>query len=179
MIQYSEDLGTFIANKKECAKLFSVSESGFQKWGCKPLGKVKNEVYYDLCQLIQARLEEVKNTGSSRFTEERIRFLKARRQKAELEMKVLQRQYFPGSIIEEVWSNQISYFKAKLQVIPSKLSKVLASCKTAGKVKELLEKAVRETLSELSEYDNERYKKATSDPLHGIAENTKKAKQNA
>ncbi len=172
MIQYSQDLDTFIANKKECAKLFGISQSGFQKWGYRPLGKFKNEVYYDLCSLIQQRSEDLQNAAVSQLSQERVKYLQARRQKAEIEIKVLEHEYFPASLIEEIWSNQLTYFKAKLQTLPHKLAKLLVSIKTAGKTKETLTKSLREILAELSEYDNEQYQKAARNPLHGITQDT-------
>ncbi len=149
MIQYSEDLDTFIANTKECAKLFGVSLSAFQKWRYKPLGKFKNEVYYDICALIQERISEIRDHGISELAQERTKFIKARRERAELELLHLKKTLISIGMVNEVWTDQLENFKAQLTSLPNRMAKLLSTIDNPIEIENIIRKEVQLAFQEI------------------------------
>ena len=149
MIQYSEELDSYIANTKECAKLFGVSLSAFQKWKIKPIGKVKTEVYYDVPQLISEKLNEAKSNQSSGLSEERRKYIKARRQKAELELLEIQKSLISIELVKKEWTDSLENFKSSLISMPMRLAGVLSKIDNPQEIEHTIRKEIQNAFEEI------------------------------
>ncbi len=81
--------------------------------------------------------------------EEKLLLLKAKREKAQVELKVKLKELVPiDSVLAEI-STEYSFLRAKLRSIPSGISKVLALNHEPAEVFSILSKAIDDALSEL------------------------------
>ncbi len=87
--------------------------------------------------------------------QERAALDNARRREVELRLREREGELIPAAVVEESWLKMIAVFRAKLLVLPNKLSPLLAAEYDAAKVSGLLESALHEAMAALSESDVE------------------------
>lgn len=110
---------------------------------------------YDLPGSIQAYIEysnEVPDEELSKVEEETL-WTRARRQKAELELKIMRGEVHRSEDVESVMNNMLSSFRAQMLVIPGKVAPLVLGQKDLEIVKSTIKKYVYEALQELSDYD--------------------------
>ncbi|WP_341792980.1 hypothetical protein [Rickettsia endosymbiont of Ceutorhynchus obstrictus] len=87
---------------------------------------------------------------------EKSRLIKAKADKAELEVQILESKYMEVSEVEFEWSNLVLAFRSKMLALPTKLVRSLAE---AGgnfvEIEKILETEIYEALLELSKYEPE------------------------
>lgn len=95
--------------------------------------------------------------------EEKGRLIKARAEKAELELELLKGKYLEKKEVDFTWENLMLYFRGRILAMPTKLAPtIVTACSdksySAGchKVHDILEEELRQALLELSktEYDD-------------------------
>ncbi len=149
------------------AYLLGIAPRNFAEWNIAPVGKHGREAFYSVKQTIA--YGKIKwQSKSSELIKHKERLLKAQAERAERELAELKISLIHTEVVKAVWSNQLSYFKARLQSIAPKLSGILSGIKTKQKVEVKLTEAINEALNELSEYEPSEYKKAKDDPLYGL-----------
>ncbi len=117
--------------------------------------------FYDPRAAIPLILEVAEKTGkdpaaaAAKFIlqDEKARHSAALANKTELEVKKLQRELLPAQEVERDVTKMIMSFRAKILVMPSRLSAQLAGMKKPAECKRLLKDWAYETCEELSGYD--------------------------
>lgn len=90
--------------------------------------------------------------GSS-YDEARTRKINAEAEIAELELQRIKATMCFTADVVRAWETVLHACRAKLLAVPTKMAPVLASTSDAGVVKDRLEDAIREALSELANYN--------------------------
>jgi len=97
--------------------------------------------------------EEVQN----KLNEERARFEAARASKTELEYRKLNSELFDAQKVEQVWTDMVLAFRAKILAIPTKLAQAHHDKITKAEVQAYTSELVAEALEELKSYDPKQY----------------------
>lgn len=150
-----------LLNRVDTAHIMGVNPRTFSDWNISPVGKKGNETFYDLKQVIAYFKEREKKRGGG-LTEQRTRLVKAQADKAERESEALEGSLIPIHIIEQVWSDQISAFRARILGIPNKAAKSLLNINKPTEMETLIREYLYEALDELSDYETEAYKLDTA-----------------
>lgn len=102
---------------------------------------------------------------------ERAKLTKARREKAELEVRLRKSELHEAKAIEYIMTNALLNFKSKLLALPNKLTPLIINAKNDNiRISEIIRTGVNEALSELAEYDPKE--------ITGIQDNIKKTRGN-
>jgi phage terminase Nu1 subunit (DNA packaging protein) len=78
---------------------------------------------------------------------------KAKREKAEMINANIRNQLHDAEDVEQVMTNMLVNFRSKMLGLPSKIARKLVRQKSINVINHELEKAIKEALAELSEYD--------------------------
>jgi phage terminase Nu1 subunit (DNA packaging protein) len=116
----------FECTRKYCGYLRQISEAGTEK----------KEVKLD-------------------YDTERAAHEKIKREKSELQLKVMRGELHRSEDVEFVMTNIIANAKARLLSIPPKAAPMLIGYSNISKIQDILQKHIEEALKELSEYDSE------------------------
>lgn len=92
--------------------------------------------------------------------------LRAKRQKAEMELKIMRGELHRSIDIERVMNDMLSAFKAKCLAIPSKTAPKLISKTDLAVIQDIIKQEVYEALKELSEYDPEAFYASSKDKIY-------------
>jgi phage terminase Nu1 subunit (DNA packaging protein) len=85
--------------------------------------------------------------------EEEAKWVKARRQKTELELQIMKGELHRSEDVKRVLNNMLGGFRGKLLAIPSKTAPQLVGETEITPIKEKLKESIYEAMDELSEYD--------------------------
>lgn len=94
-------------------------------------------------------LRELADKEQSTLTDEEIRYTRVRAEKIELELAVRRAELVPGRAAIVLWENAIAACRAKLLAVPAKMAPLVFACKTLPQIKEEIERAIHDALSEL------------------------------
>lgn len=146
---------------KTIAKILDMSERNVMQLAAEGTIPRQERGKYNPIACIQAYIRYlrklVQGTGSLSLTEERTRLTKVQADIAELELAISKGKLVPVEIAGKLWEKIIIAFRAKLLVLPTKLAPVLTGKKSTGKIKEIIEKYVKEVLEELTTIDASNY----------------------
>lgn len=78
---------------------------------------------------------------------------KAKREKTELLLAKMKGEMHDAADVEKALTDMVITFRNKVLGIPSKVAPLLVGQKNIGKIRDIIDKEVREALTELSEYD--------------------------
>lgn len=92
------------------------------------------------------------------YDQERALHEKAKREKAELQLKVMKGELHLSTDVEDIMTDMITRAKTKLLGLPSKAAPMVMGYKDISKIQSILQKVVDDTLNELSEYNPELFK---------------------
>ena len=92
-------------------------------------------------------------SSNANYDNEKALHEKAKREKAEMINAKVRRQLHDAKDIEQVMTNMLVNFRSKMLGLPSKISGKLVRQKSINIINHELEKAIKDALSELSEYD--------------------------
>ncbi|MBP1924605.1 hypothetical protein J2Z76_000458 [Sedimentibacter acidaminivorans] len=112
---------------------------------------------YDLPLSIQSYLNYIKEqskTGEelSKVTEE-ILLIRARRQKAEMDLDIIKGNVHRSEDVEAIMNDMLASFRAQLLVLPNKVAPLIIAQTEVELIKTIIKKYVNEALQELSCYD--------------------------
>ena len=102
-----------------------------------------------------------KKSDDKTLESERTRLASAQAEKTELEVEVIKGSLIPSENVESVVNNMISAFRSKMLSLPTKAAPSVIQLADVAEAETLLREYVYEALTELSEYDSEKY--STSD----------------
>lgn len=96
---------------------------------------------------------------------ERTRLASAQAEKTELEVETIKGNLIPSENVESVVNNMVSSFRAKMLSLPTKAAPSVVQMADVAEAENLLRDYVYEALTELSEYESEKY--STRDDKQG------------
>ncbi|WP_121614778.1 hypothetical protein [Virgibacillus halodenitrificans] len=110
---------------------------------------------YDLPSSIQAYIEYMNEVPDEELdkVEEETLWTRARRQKAELELKIMQGEVHRSEDVESVMNDMLGAFRSQLLVIPGKVAPQLIAETDVEVIKDTVKKYVYEAMQELADYD--------------------------
>jgi len=144
------------------ARLLNVSERRVQQLAKDGIIPKPSHGKYDLIPCVQAYIKYLQNclnTGHHTIHSqlETARFLRAKADKTEMEVGSLKGTLIPADTIEKIWCAMLAAFRAKMLALPSKATQLIAPCKDSHEIREVLTSQVHEALSELAQYEPERF----------------------
>lgn len=86
------------------------------------------------------------------YNTERAKFVRAKRKNEEYDLQLKENQLHSGEDIENVMTDMLMNFKARLMAIPAKLSPVLCKKTDKAEIYKLLKEYIDEALTELSDF---------------------------
>lgn len=97
--------------------------------------------------------------------EEEAKWVFAKRQKTELEVKIMKGELHRSEDVEMVMSNMLGNFRAKLLSLPTKVAPLLLGKTDLVVIRDSLKDAVYEAMDELSDYDPNVFYENSKDKL--------------
>ena len=85
--------------------------------------------------------------------EHQTRLVKAKADKEEVVAALAKAQVYDAKDVELLWNDMVTKTKTKIFALPTKLSPILQEETDLSSIKELLDKAIRDALTEMSEYE--------------------------
>jgi hypothetical protein len=109
---------------------------------------------FDLYESVKRYYENKFSTEnySLQLKKEELLHEKAKREKAELLLGKMRNQLHEGTVIQEVLTDMFVTFRSRILGIPAKISTKLVR-KTSKEISRILERELKDALTELSEYD--------------------------
>lgn len=114
---------------------------------------------FDLPKTIQQYIawigmkKEQKNEQTNEYRREKSLLVRANRQKAELELKKIERDLHKAEDVRQVMNHMNGVFRARCLKIPQNVAPKIVGNKELPIVQEIIKKEVYEALTELSNYD--------------------------
>lgn len=144
------------------AKLLNLSERRVQQLSKDGVIPKADKGKYPLVESVQAYVKYLYDRAYGQNNEsidshvEKARLLKAQATKAELELAVMENNYYQRSEIEFLWSGMVLAFRSKILSLPTKLVRPLAEALSDfAKIERILEYEIHQALTELSKYQHE------------------------
>lgn len=112
------------------------------------------------CNYLKTANESNSNKSPDKINLETERALheKAKREKAELLVKVMKGELHKAEDIELVMTDMITRAKVKLLALPSKIAPQIVKITDAGKIQNLIQSIIEEALFELADYNADLFK---------------------
>lgn len=88
------------------------------------------------------------------YNTERAKLIRAKRQKEEAELKLMEGRLHEAEVIETVMKDTLVNFKTRLLAIPSKLSPVLAKKTDRAEIFKMIKAQIDESLEELADFES-------------------------
>lgn len=98
-------------------------------------------------------LKESKTDLKVDYDNEHALLEKAKREKAELELKVMRGELHLAEDVEQVMNDMLANFRGKILSMPSKLSPMLVARDNVNNIQDIIERNCFEVLDELKDYD--------------------------
>lgn len=114
---------------------------------------------------IKFQVEKESPDNDINKSEEEALWTRARRQKTELELRIMKGELHRSDDVERVMNDMLGAFKARLLSLPSKFSPQILGKTEIPAIKEVLKTAVYEALNELSDYDPDVFYDYSKDKL--------------
>lgn len=159
----------YIVSSKEISLILGLSGSRIRQLVAEDaLVRVKHG-QYDLAGSMRTYIEYITTRNKSedeldKQNEEAL-WTRARREKTELELKIMRGELHRGEDVERVVGDQLAAFKARLLSLPSKYAPQVVGKTDILTIKEKLKQGVFEALEELSEYDPQDFYDCSNDKL--------------
>lgn len=87
------------------------------------------------------------------YNTERAKLIRAKRQKEEAELKLMEGRLHEADVIETVMKDMLVNFKVRLMAIPAKLSPVVAKKTDRAEIFKLMKSQIDESLEELADFE--------------------------
>ncbi len=91
-----------------------------------------------------------RSTNSADYTVERTRLTKAQADEKEIQVKQLQGDLIPATMVLEEWTKMLSSIRSKLLALPNRMAVLMPGISTYREAEQILKKYIYETLTELS-----------------------------
>jgi len=87
------------------------------------------------------------------YEEEKARHERAKREKQELLLAKMKGELHEAATVENVLTNMLVTFRTRMLGVPTKIAPTLIGQKNISKITDIIDREIREVLTELSEYD--------------------------
>lgn len=146
-----------IATTKEISEILGLSDRRIRQLADeKALERVahgKFDLPLSIQKYIQYLIEKEKSVSDLDKYEEETLWTRARRQKAELEYKIMTGELHRSKDIEFVMNNMLATFRSQLLAFPTKVAPKMLRQTEIMAVRETLKQEIYEVMQELSDYD--------------------------
>ena len=127
----------------------------------KEVRKDANSIYYNPREALEAIYESDANRDwdkdESRLLKEKLKSETYRAEKARMEVEILRKEVLRIDVVERVWINLLTKFRARILTAPSKVSLEVLGLKDVHKIERRLTEEAHEALNELKEFKIEDY----------------------
>ncbi len=137
----------------ELRSYWGITLSTLSQYVLEGMPKIADNVY-DLveCWQWKDRLQE-ERSGRTALTFEQTRHARAQADLKEVTLAKERGEIMTLDEVKNIWSKLILAFKGKILILPTKLPSRIAACQNQNEVRELLDEACRECLTELNQMD--------------------------
>ncbi|MCR4436173.1 MAG: hypothetical protein QHH06_10370 [Clostridiales bacterium] len=107
------------------------------------------------CEYLREQVNAKNNEGKEiklNYDTEHALLEKAKREKAELQLKVMKGELHLGSDVEKIMTDMITKAKMKLLSLPAKAADLVIGRKDISTIENILQKMIEEALNELADY---------------------------
>lgn len=111
--------------------------------------------FYDLQTATHQYIKYIKKNDGEEglsYNTERAKLIRAKREAQELELKLRKNEVHTSEDIEQVMTDMLIKFKARMMAIPAKLSPVIANKNDKTEIFKLMKESIDEALEELSDF---------------------------
>lgn len=170
------DKGKWVFGTNEISEIFGVSERRIQqlvKAGA--ISRIDRGKFHLPTVIEEYSNWKVDNASHPVFTDdgeevdydyENALLMRAKRHKAELELKIMRGELHRSVDIERVMNDMLISFKTKCLAIPSKTAPKLLNQTDLAVITDTIKNEVYEALNELSEYDPEMFYASSKDKIY-------------
>ena len=145
------------------AKLLNITERRVQQLAKEGIVVRDGKGKYDLVGSVRGYIKYLQDRSLGKECApidshiEKARLLRAQADKTELEVKALQKTLVPVAQLKMSWMMMLSAFRSRMLSIPAKSAHLLAPIDDNAEIERILRELIYEGLTELSEYDPEKF----------------------
>jgi phage terminase Nu1 subunit (DNA packaging protein) len=163
-LQKNENLDVTIVNSITLATILGITDRRVRQLVQEGVINAKSRGKYELvktvqlyCNYLRQKTEVDSNKQGAKVDYETERALheKVKREKADLQFKVMKGELHRAQDVENIMVDMITNAKTKLLGIPAKAAPMIIGYTDIPRVQSILQKAVEETLGELANYNPE------------------------
>lgn len=138
------------------AQVLGLSERRIRQLRDEEVLKPSQGDFYELIPTIQVYIGYLKSQNSgdqaADYNAERSKLVRAKRLNEELDLQIKSHELHSAAVVEQVVSDMLVRFKARMMAIPSKISPQLSQMENKNDIYDLLKKNIDEALMELSDF---------------------------
>lgn len=109
--------------------------------------------FFELIPTVQAYIGYLKSGDTAAdYNAERSKLVRAKRMNEELDLQIKSHELHSAAVVEQVVSDMLVRFKARMMSIPSKVSPQLSEMTDKNDISDLIKKNIDEALMELSDF---------------------------
>lgn len=157
-----EDTDSIVVSPTVLAKAFGITdrrirqlakEGVLEKAGHGRYNFIKSVQNYIVYLRANSELKESKNEEEVNYEKEHALLEKAKREKAELELKVMKGELHLAEDVQTVMNDMLANFRSRILSMPSKLAPMLVSNNDVKSIQQIIQTNCFEALEELKNYD--------------------------
>lgn len=163
---------TNLVNKRELSEILGKSRRTLTEWqkyglpiendgtrGNENLYNVPDVIEWMIQRAVDGRLRAVENREGEcyDYDTERARLTHHQANKARLDESILRGNLIPGEVVERVWTDIVSAFRAHILLIPDKAAAAVIEASDLNETQAILKDHVYEALTELAKYEPEQF----------------------
>lgn len=158
-----EDISSTMVSAKVLSKLFSLTERRIRDLAQEGvLVRSTTKGRYNLERSVQnyilhlktnKNIENIKTNHELYYEEEKAIHEKVKREKAEIELKIMKGEVHLSEDVESVMSTMLANFRSKILAMPSKIAPTLVSQNDIKYIRDRIKVECIEVLDELKDYD--------------------------
>ncbi|MTI49692.1 MAG: hypothetical protein FH761_17820 [Firmicutes bacterium] len=165
-----EDMSSVVVPSKVLSDTFGLSDRRIRQLANEGVLTKAGRGRYNFAESVKGYIVYLKtisdlentNTSDLNLDEERAKHEQLKRQKTELQLKVMKGELHHSEDVQSVMNDMLSNFRAKVIALPAKVAPMLLSRSNASEIQDILQNECYEALKELSNYDpkdfyNEKY----------------------
>jgi phage terminase Nu1 subunit (DNA packaging protein) len=138
------------------ARLLDLTERRIQQLGREGIIPKPERGQYDLVGAVRGYVHYLREQagrnagGTADFGTERVRLIKAKADLAEMEAAQMRGDLVAAMEVEQAWTDILALLKARLLILPDRLAPLVHEEATVPTARNLIRKAIVETLTELA-----------------------------
>jgi phage terminase Nu1 subunit (DNA packaging protein) len=156
-----EDISSVVVPAKVLSDVIGVSERRIRQLAEEGILVKTSRGRYSFGESVKNYIVYLKTTSDLETTniikldldEERAKHERLKREKTQLQLKVMKAELHYSGDVEVVMNDMLSNFRAKIIGLPAKVAPILISKNKVSDIQEILQKQCYEVLEELSNYD--------------------------